>query len=289
MGNLRAVLLVLFASSMALICSVHATCQDSTVFYWGADRGRYIGSDTVELMLNKSGGTGIKSNVFYMYGSISFSIKLPSGNSAGTVATFYLSSYGDTHDEIDYEFLGNVTNEPYTIHTNIYTQGYGKREIQFKPWFDPTDGYHTYTIFWNFYEVVWIVDGKPIRVYRKHQGYDYPDAQPMKAYASFWNADDWATQKGRVKTDWSLAPFKAMVQNYKDDACKCTQNDQSCVDRCSVKNENNWWTKDKYQKLSPTQKEEMDRIRANYMIYDFCADPKRFNGTVPQECSLAQY
>lgn len=60
MGNLRAVLLVLFASSMALICSVHATCQDSTVFYWGADRGRYIGSDTVELMLNKSGGNFMK-------------------------------------------------------------------------------------------------------------------------------------------------------------------------------------------------------------------------------------
>ncbi|KAL2942783.1 putative xyloglucan endotransglucosylase/hydrolase protein 26 [Bienertia sinuspersici] len=78
-----------------------------------------------------------------------------------------MSSTGDKHDEIDFEFLGNVTVEPYTIHTNIYTQGFGLREQQFKPWFNPSDGYNYYIIFWNFYEVVWMVDNVPVRVFRK--------------------------------------------------------------------------------------------------------------------------
>jgi len=29
----------------------------------------------------------------------------------------------------------------------------------------------------------------------------------MRIYSSLWNADDWATRGGLVKTDWSQAPF----------------------------------------------------------------------------------
>ncbi|MCD9642522.1 hypothetical protein HAX54_029364 [Datura stramonium] len=45
-----------------------------------------------------------------------------------TSHVYYLSSQGPNHDEIDFEFLGNVTGEPYSPYTNVFSQGKGNRE-----------------------------------------------------------------------------------------------------------------------------------------------------------------
>lgn len=132
-----------------------------------------------------------------------------------------------------------------------------------------------------------MVDGVPIRVFKNHHdpAINFPDAQPMETYSSFWNADDWATQGGRVKTNWKLAPFTASLQTYNVDACLCVLNDPECAKRCS--SSGNWWTQESYTTLSQTQIDEMNAIRYNNMFYNYCTDYTK--AELPKECSMESY
>ncbi|CAN8326361.1 unnamed protein product [Cochlearia groenlandica] len=292
MAGLRAqtiMFTLVFALAILDLKFVNADFKKNMIVTWGKEHIGMSG-DNLRLVLDKSAGSAIRSKVAHLFGSVEMLIKLVPGNSAGTVTAYYLSSTGSAHDEIDYEFLGNATGEPYTIHTNIFVGGKGDREQQFRPWFNPTSGFHNYTIHWNPSEVVWFVDGTPIRVFRNYEkeGIAYPNKQGMKVFASLWNADDWATQGGRVKTNWTGAPFVAEGRRYKARAClwKGPVSIQQCADP-TVRS--NWWTSPSFSKLTSLQLAKMKKIRDGFMIYDYCKDTNRFQGVLPKECSKQQF
>jgi len=290
-GNKKAIFLalvisVILAFDHSLQVNANALAK-SMVITWGKEYASIHGDELELKLLNKNSGSAAKSKAAFLFGSIEMLIKLVPGNSAGIVTTFYLSSKGDKHDEIDFEFLGNVTGQPYTIHTNVYCQGKGNREEQFVPWYDPTAAFHNYTIHWNPTEIVWYVDSIPIRVYRNYesQGVPYPNKQGMGVYTSLWNADDWATRGGRDKADWSHAPFTAHYRRFRARACKWSG--PVSINQCA--SPKNWYTSPVYSKLSNAKKGQMDWYRNKSMIYAYCKDTKRFNGVFPKECSLPQF
>ena len=277
------------ANAMALLLSVAlllllASSPSSANFYndfdmtWGDGRAKILDNgQQMQLTLDQTSGSGFQSKNEYLFGKIDMQIKLVPGNSAGTVTAYYLSSQGNAHDEIDFEFLGNLSGDPYIMHTNVFSNGLGNREQQFYLWFDPTKDFHTYSVLWNPQQIIFSVDGIPVRVFKNSEdlGVPYPKKQAMRIYSSLWNADNWATRGGLVKIDWTKAPFVASYQNFNADACVWKGDASACSAQYKTLE----------QDLNSSQQQKLDWVRNNYMIYNYCADTKRFPDGPPAECT----
>ncbi|KAG0479461.1 hypothetical protein HPP92_010319 [Vanilla planifolia] len=268
---------LLFASAVSLAAAGNLF-QDMEIT-WGDGRGKILNNgQLLTLSLDKALGSGFQSRNEYIFSKIDMQIKLVPGNSAGTVTAYYLSSQGAFHDEIDFEFLGNLSGDPYIVHTNVYTQGKGNREMQFYLWFDPTKDFHTYSILWNPKQIVFYVDGTPIREFKNLEatkGVPYPTKQAMRVYSSLWDAEDWATRGGLIKTDWTQAPFTASFRNFNADGCV----QRGVASSCGSKG---WMT----QGMDADSLKKMQWVQNNYMIYNYCTDSKRFPQGFPPECSV---
>ncbi|KAK5783190.1 hypothetical protein PVK06_037698 [Gossypium arboreum] len=248
---------------------------------WAFDHIKYFnGGSEIQLHLDKYTGTGFQSKGSYLFGHFSMQIKLVPGDSAGTVTAFYLSSQNSEHDEIDFEFLGNRTGQPYILQTNVFTGGKGDREQRIYLWFDPTKEYHSYSVLWNMYQIVFFVDDIPIRVFKncKDLGVRFPFNQPMKIYSSLWNADDWATRGGLEKTDWSKAPFIATYKSFHIDGCESSVEAKFCATQGK-----RWWDQKAFQDLDAYQWRRLRWVRKKFTIYNYCSDRVRYP-TMSPEC-----
>jgi hypothetical protein len=124
------------------------------------------------------------------------------------------------------------------------------------------------------------VDGIPIRVFPNVEAktqVPYLHNQSMYIYATIWDGDSWATQGGRIKLNWTYAPFVASYREFGADAC--SGGEASALD-CAA---SRWWNQVQYRALNDAQLGQLKWVQENLTIYDYCTDHARYNVT-PPEC-----
>ncbi|XP_057417947.1 probable xyloglucan endotransglucosylase/hydrolase protein 33 [Lotus japonicus] len=256
---------------------------------FGASNVQFLSNGSMAtLALDKISGSGLVSQSRYSYGFFSAAIKLPAGLSSGVVVAFYLSNadkFPHHHDEIDIELLGHDKRNDWVIQTNIYANGSvgTGREEKFYPWFDPTQQHHYYSILWNSYHTVFLVDNIPVREFIHSSTYPsiYP-SKPMSVYATIWDASEWATKGGKYPVNYKNAPF--VVSFAEMEQSGCISDPATSVSLCSKANPSGLDPNGaEFTKLSQQQIAAMDWARRKLMFYSYCNDKPRFK-VLPPEC-----
>ncbi|KAL8526132.1 hypothetical protein ACS0TY_015383 [Phlomoides rotata] len=246
---------------------------------WGATH-QSVDNNGITMWLDSSSGSGFKSVKPFRSGYFGASIKLQPGYTAGVITAFYLSNsevHPGFHDEVDIEFLGTTFGKPYTLQTNVYVRGTGDgniigREMKFHLWFDPTQNFHHYAIFWSPNEIIFFVDDIPIRRYPRKSATTFP-LRPMWVYGSIWDASSWATEDGKYKIDFRYQPFVGKFINFK--ASGCTAYSPAWCHPVSA-------SPFRSGRLSGHQTRAMEWVQSHNKVYDYCKDYKRDHSKTPE-------
>uniref|UniRef100_A0A5B6Z2L2 Xyloglucan endotransglucosylase/hydrolase n=1 Tax=Davidia involucrata TaxID=16924 RepID=A0A5B6Z2L2_DAVIN len=243
----------------------------------------------VSLLLNRYSGSGFISSDYYNYGLFSANIKLPSNYSAGIVVALYASNgdiFEKNHDELDFEFLGNIHGKPWRFQTNMYGNGSTARgrEERYHLWFDPSKEFHRYSILWTSQRIIFYVDEVPIRevVRNEEMGGDFP-SKPMSLYATIWDASNWATSGGKYKVNYKYEPFVSEFKDLVLQGCPIDPIQQVPAANCDEKTAE--LEAADYAAITPEHRNAMKWFREKYMYYSYCYDTLRYP-VPPPECVI---
>ncbi|GAB2226719.1 hypothetical protein Droror1_Dr00022539 [Drosera rotundifolia] len=239
----------------------------------------------VHLSLDERSGSGFMSHDIYLHGFFSASVKLPADYTAGIVVAFYMSNgdtYKENHDEIDFEFLGNIRGKDWRIQTNMYGNGSTSvgREERYNLWFDPSEDFHQYSILWTEKHIIFYVDDVVLREIERTEamGGDFP-SKPMSLYATIWDGSNWATNGGKYRVNYKYAPYVARFSDFVLHGCAVDPMDSSL--RC----EKTTAPESFPETITPKQRQAMQNFRMKHMSYSYCYDLVRYK-VPPPECVI---
>ncbi|KAL8500616.1 hypothetical protein ACS0TY_020264 [Phlomoides rotata] len=279
-----------YASSSSFNISTIPFAQGFTPLFGEPNIIRSSDDQSVQLHLNLNTGSGFKSSDLYNHGFFSAKIKLPSDYTAGIVVAFYTTNqqiFSKTHDELDFEFLGNIKGKAWRFQTNTYGNGsvHRGREERYYLWFDPSKEYHNYSILWTTDKIIFYIDDVPIReiIRNDAMGADFP-SKPMGLYATIWDASDWATSGGKYRVNYKYAPFVAEFTDLVLQGC-ATDPLEEVVGGGACEEKNDQLAMADFTTITPRQKLAMKKFRSKYMYYSYCYDTVRYP-VPPPECVI---
>nr|ADE42489.1 xyloglucan endotransglucosylase/hydrolase 2 [Fragaria chiloensis] len=280
---------------VVLVAVVSASAKTLPIMSFDEGYNKLFGDDnlmilkdgkSVHLTLDERTGSGFVSQDLYIHGFFSASIKLPTDYTAGVVVAFYMSNsdmFPKNHDEIDFEFLGNIRGKEWRVQTNVYGNGSTEtgREERYNLWFDPSEDYHQYSILWTDSQIIFYVDNIPIRVVKKSEsmGGDYP-SKPMSLYATIWDGSGWATDGGKYRVNYKYAPFRAEFSDLVLHGCAVDPIEQ--VSKKCDKTQGSEYIPTGVTRL---QRMRMESFRKRQMTYSYCYDRIRYK-VAPPECVI---
>ncbi|KJS37398.1 MAG: hypothetical protein VR74_08810 [Hyphomonas sp. BRH_c22] len=134
---------------------------------WVEENVRYH-APSISLEINRKpvdhqpfSGAEVQKTGFYGFGH--YEVVMQAASGSGVVSSFFThtdSTFGDPHDEIDIEFLGNDTHR---LHANIFANGETEGSIYIDLPFDASDAPHLYAFDWQPDSVSWFVDEKLVK------------------------------------------------------------------------------------------------------------------------------
>ncbi|KAL3501204.1 hypothetical protein ACH5RR_035653 [Cinchona calisaya] len=265
--------------------------QGYNVFYGGSNIHLTNNGTSVDLILDKSSGSGLVSKNKFYYGFFNAAMKLPAGFTSGIVIAFYLSNtdlFPHNHDEIDFELLGHEKRRDWILQTNLYGNGSVStgREEKFYLWFDPTQDFHDYSILWNSHHLVFLVDNIPVRevIHNAAISSVYP-AKAMSAYVTMWDGSQWATHGGKYPVNYNYAPFVASLRGIEMEGCIVqTKDSATACSKGSVSSLTDPVDGQEFAKLSQEQTTGLEWARGKHMFYSYCQDNSRYK-VLPPECT----
>ncbi|XP_051199070.1 probable xyloglucan endotransglucosylase/hydrolase protein 28 [Lolium perenne] len=280
---------LLLVALAVFVAAVAAAALDTSPVPFDAGYAALFGGDNlvrspdgrgVTLKLDRYTGSGFVSKAAYRHGFFSASIKLPGDYTAGVVVAFYLSNWDEhpkNHDELDFELLGNRRGHGWRVQTNMYGNGStsrGREERYLLPVDATVADAHRYAIAWTPNNVVFYLDGVPIRevVRVPSMGGDFP-SKPMSVYATIWDGSNWATDGGKYKVDYAYAPFAAEFSDLVLSGC------HGAAEECQV----DLLTHD-VAVMAPAKRAAMRGFREQYLTYTACRDRVRYKTMVFPEC-----
>ena len=194
------------------------------------------------------------------------------------------------HDELDFEFLGNIRGKPWRVQTNVYgngSVGRGREERYVLP-FDPTTEFHRYSILWTPSAVAFYIDDVPVREVRRSDamGGDFP-SKPMSIYATVWDASTWATAGGRYRVNYRYGPFVASFTDLALLGCRVDGPIQQmpAAGRCAAAEEK--LRASDVAVMTVEKQQAMRRFRESKMVYSYCYDTLRYPAAFP-ECDVVE-